>query len=86
MYKELRKNENDDSGITGNSNSLSTLTTKVNSQGGTLAGSSAMRFTNVATTPQTIPAAGVAYYDSTLKVIVVSDATSFHTAGGSLAS
>ena len=53
--------------------------TRIGSYGGTLAGSSTMRVTNVETVPGVVPAAGTMYWDSTLKIALFSDGTSFFT-------
>ena len=92
IYKGIRDNDNDNTGIaanltaaTANANSLTTLTTKANSMGGTLVGSSTQRVMNVTSPPAVIPAAGTMVWDTTRKCVLFSDATSFFTAEGSLA-
>ena len=92
IYKGVRDNDNDNTGIATNVtniaagvSSLAGLTIKANSQGGTLAGSSTMRIINVASCPVVIPLAGTMVWDSTKKCVWVSNGTSFHTTEGSLA-
>lgn len=78
LYKTARDNDDDDTDLT-------TLETEVDSQGGALAGSASMVVINVSSTPTSIPAAGTIMFDTTLKCLIVSNATSFFTAEGSLA-
>lgn len=76
LYKTARSQDNDDAGITGLTNSLTTLTSKVNTTNGSVIGSIQTRLLNVASVPATIPAAGVTLYDTTRKVLIYSDGSS----------
>lgn len=80
LYKTARTQDDDDAGITGVTNSLTTLNTQVGTLNGYVVGSINMRVTNVATAPTTIPAAGVIQFDSTRKEIIYSDGTSMFLA------
>lgn len=58
----------------------------VNSMYSSVVGSTAFtRFINVASVPATIPSAGIPYFDTTRKCLVVSNGTSFYLATGSVA-
>lgn len=85
LYQSARSQDNDDSGITGLTNSLTTLNTTVNSRNGYNVGSVAPRVINVASAPTTIPDAGTVNFDTTRKCALFSDGTSMFLATGSLA-
>lgn len=64
----------------------SSLLAYVNSVHSTIVGSTAfIRHINVASVPAAIPSAGIAYFDSTRKCLLVSNGASFFLATGSLA-
>ena len=85
IYKSTRSQDDDDSDITSLTNSLGTLTTEVNTVQGYSVGSIAPRVINVASVGASIPAAGTMQFDTTRKVMLVSDGTSMFLATGSLA-
>lgn len=59
--------------------------TRASSLVGVTVGSATMRVINAASVPTTIPTAGTMYFDTTRKVLVVSNGTSMFLATGSVA-
>lgn len=83
LYELERAVDNNDITLT---NSLGTLNTKVNSMEGVQVGSNSLRVLNVASIPTTVPDGGILLWDTTAKVLAISDGTSiWNTHNGSLA-